>query len=471
MKGKIKFLDAKSQKWGFILPDDNTGDIHFILNDFEGEIDKTNAAEQRVEFELEENSSGRHARRIHIIGVMGPLKKTVNVNQTNISLKSWAYVPFLEFRAQNGMHYSSVLELLAQIALPERWFFGTHPDPRNPFPILYNYITYTFFKIHKQGRVVESMSRNVRWAAFNTGLVDNLYDPIYMLFEENDRSDQPWKFYDFCVPGKGPSGKKLTSIFDPLPEPASYFNDNFDMLLDTSKDIHVDYDHVIIDGVRRGRFPHEFLSRHIPKGFSWQDISKMHMNQKQLFYTELSAAIDSDVQCMRAIRNRVEDAKSLAEKRTRWNFKTAIPQYYPRLDAMSLLLPLALVNDEEVDIALVVTRNPSGSYQGRTVLPLDWSYQNARLVCRPDSDWLVPDHIIEGNEEPADQAGSGDQSQPEPQTQTEVELSEVQIALTKLCPQCGIPMQIQTAPSGKHKGENFFVCPNYDHCKQVVPVG
>ncbi|MBI2222176.1 MAG: DUF3825 domain-containing protein [Acidobacteria bacterium] len=73
----------------------------------------------------------------------------------------------------------------------------------------------------------------------------------------------------------------------------------------------------------------------------------------------------------------------------------------------TLLLPLAIVDDEVVDIALVVTRNPSGSYQGRTVLPLDWAYQNARLVCRPDSDWLVPafikdvDTVSEPDEEEA----------------------------------------------------------------------
>lgn len=60
---------------------------------------------------------------------------------------------------------------------------------------------------------------------------------------------------------------------------------------------------------------------------------------------------------------------------------------------MSLLLPLAIVDDEKVDLALVVTRNPSGSYQGRTVFPLDWAYQNARLVCRPDSDWLVTERV------------------------------------------------------------------------------
>ena len=95
-------------------------------------------------------------------------------------------------------------------------------------------------------------------------------------------------------------------------------------------------------------------------------------------------------------------AKLLAEKRIRWNFKTAIPQYYPRFNLMSLLLPLALINDEVVDIALVVTKNPSGSYLGRTILPLDWAYMNARLVCRPDSDWLVPQRVQAWREADAD---------------------------------------------------------------------
>ena len=78
---------------------------------------------------------------------------------------------------------------------------------------------------------------------------------------------------------------------------------------------------------------------------------------------------------MRLIKRRLEDAKFLAE-RIRWNFKTAIPQYYPRFNLMSFLLPLALINDEVVDMALVVTRT-GGSYLGRTILPLNWAYKNA----------------------------------------------------------------------------------------------
>jgi uncharacterized protein DUF3825 len=290
------------------------------------------------------------------------------------------------FTSPSGREYSSALDYLADIALEEDWHFGDVPDPGDPYPILKSYLIYTFFKLQKEEKIFEGQSH----AAFNTGLVDRLYDPIYALFVRNDRPTPNWKFYDFCVPGKGPSGKQLTSVFAPLPGPATYFSSNFDMLLDTSQEIHVDYEHVIYDGVERDRFPQEFLAHNVPRDFDFRDYREMSTPDRLSFLQDLRAAIQGDLQCTRGIRNRLEDAKTLAEKRIRWNFKTAIPQYYPRFDVMSLLLPLALVNDEVVDISLVVTRNDSGSYQGRTILPLTWAYQNARLVCRPDSDWLVP---------------------------------------------------------------------------------
>jgi len=171
----------------------------------------------------------------------------------------------------------------------------------------------------------------------------------------------------------------------------------------------MEWDHVIVDAVREGRFPKEFLRQHQPRLIQWQDYSDMDSTGRSDFLSRLAEAIEQDDQCMRTLSNRLRDAKTLAVKRTMWNFKTAIPQYYPRLDMMSLLLPLALVNDEKVDLAMVVTRNENGSYQGRTVLPLAWAYSNARLVCRPDSDWLSPDAIapeemIEAGEEAAERA-------------------------------------------------------------------
>jgi len=47
-------------------------------------------------------------------------------------------------------------------------------------------------------------------------------------------------------------------------------------------------------------------------------------------------------------------------------------------------------------VALAVEKTPSGNYLGHTVLALDWAYKNARLICRPDSDWLDAQEIPEG---------------------------------------------------------------------------
>lgn len=86
-----------------------------------------------------------------------------------------------------------------------------------------------------------------------------------------------------------------------------------------------------------------------------------------------------------------------ADEKMRWNFRTAIPSYYPRMNAMSLLLPLCLVDELHADAALVVQLMASGNYQGQTILTMEQAYMNARLICRPDSDWLTTLPLREEN--------------------------------------------------------------------------
>lgn len=78
-----------------------------------------------------------------------------------------------------------------------------------------------------------------------------------------------------------------------------------------------------------------------------------------------------------------------------WNFRTSIPIYYPTRNSISLLLPLSLMNESQIDLALVVEKTQSGNYLGHTILPLDWAYSNARLIARLDSNWLIVDKIDE----------------------------------------------------------------------------
>ena len=39
-----------------------------------------------------------------------------------------------------------------------------------------------------------------------------------------------------------------------------------------------------------------------------------------------------------------------------------------------------------------------------------------------------------------------------------------------LCPSCGIPMVVRTAKRGSHKGEQFYACPNYPECKELISI-
>lgn len=45
-----------------------------------------------------------------------------------------------------------------------------------------------------------------------------------------------------------------------------------------------------------------------------------------------------------------------------------------------------------------------------------------------------------------------------------------QFSQVKLCSVCGKKMEIQMATIGESKGKQFFVCPNFKQCKQVLPV-
>jgi hypothetical protein len=82
-----------------------------------------------------------------------------------------------------------------------------------------------------------------------------------------------------------------------------------------------------------------------------------------------------------------------AKFRVEQNYKTAVPQFYwlPNDEAgrLQLLLPLALEDIARADLALSVDR-VGDVYRAATVLTLDMACNNARLIARPDREWLEP---------------------------------------------------------------------------------
>ena len=322
------------------------------------------------------------------------------------ALTDWAFINFRKY------------DELADLALPEKWYYGDTPPKNDKVPLLKNYLNYTFKRLLREGKISitpDSTPPQETYAAFNTGLVDRKYDDIYALFKQNTmfKGSAFWYLLDFVVAGED-TGKTLVRVFNPLPCRADYFENKVENMLydSTTGDLSCDYTHIIVERTRR--FPLEFLEDNLTRDM--MEIDGMTLQEayqttdryrSKIFFQKLGQKIEDNQRVFNRLKNRFEDAVELALKRVQWNYKTAIPMYNPRSNKGSLLLPLCLVDENRVDLALVVVRHPSGSYQGETILPLFLAYSNSRLVSRPDSDWLNTDSInilsYEGDENEDDE--------------------------------------------------------------------
>ena len=71
------------------------------------------------------------------------------------------------------------------------------------------------------------------------------------------------------------------------------------------------------------------------------------------------------------------------------NYKLAVPQYFITGGTIQLLIPLCLSTVDSADLAIVV-EDYGNMYRASTCLTLDMAINNARLLARPDRDWLNP---------------------------------------------------------------------------------
>jgi len=235
------------------------------------------------------------------------------------------------------------IEALAQMAEPEEWDYKNTPQTTQK-PILKNYIRYTYKKIAEEKKV--AVTKDEKFACWNTGLITPHQEPIYILFEENKFQDRQsyWHFWKFARRGQWEVNKFLS-----LPEMAHYFDDPASLVYDTRKELRANIEHIIADN--RERFP-----------------------------DSLKGQTDF------ALQNLVTGAINTVKERVKRNYKTAIPQYYS--GSIQLLLPLSLTDPSKADLALVERFHEF--YRASTCLTLDMAYNNARQLARPDRDWLQP---------------------------------------------------------------------------------
>ncbi|QSV54759.1 MAG: DUF3825 domain-containing protein [Dolichospermum sp. UKL201] len=238
---------------------------------------------------------------------------------------------------------------LAKMASDEDWDYK-HSHSKKINPVLRSYFNYTLKRLLEENKVVESD----RTCCFNTGLVTDNQEDIFALFETNQNGSQKWVFKTFCK-----ESDFLLRRFNPLPQRAVYFNDPTNLVYDVRLgEPRIDYDHIKNREENRNRFPEPYRSM-------------------------------SDYQLQVAL----EGAVKLAIKRVQRNYKAAVPQFFWDSKAscgeLQLLLPLCISSPSKADVALVINRTEN-VYSGETILTLDMAYNNARLLAKPDTEWLQP---------------------------------------------------------------------------------
>lgn len=135
-----------------------------------------------------------------------------------------------------------------------------------------------------------------------------------------------------------------------MPERANYFDDPAELVFDTHLDIVPQYDHIFGDQENIDRLP---------------------------------VGIRNSAMRVQLFKGAVDTAKRMLEA----NYKTAIPQFYK--GKMQLLVPICLQSPNVPDLALTCMKTEDKrKYLGCTCLTLEMAYNNARLIAKPESNWL-----------------------------------------------------------------------------------
>lgn len=346
-----------------------------LLNDFKDEIEiSTNEVPSKLPY--------------------AKIKSTQTLATPEVPVQTVKRVKNLDFDGWGIIFDSNTkLSKLKEIALHEDWHYGDNDN--GTYPILENYLLFTFKRLKQEGGKILTTNEH---AVFDTGLVDKRYDSIYAIFTKNGNyeSDKS-RYHEWVLSAFAPEtdrywGLLLGNNFNPLPKRANYFSTADQMYYDSNQNPPtLSDDHIIIDNI--DRFPIEFLEQHIGTAFDIKYILGLPEIDREREVDLIRTFLKKNDRIVINMRNRLKDSIEVAVKRVSWNFKTAIPLYFVRANTMSLLLPLALLDDNHVDIALVVTKMNAGSYRGMTILTLEQAYTSARLVSRPDSDWLIAKEI------------------------------------------------------------------------------
>ncbi|MCD0433123.1 DUF3825 domain-containing protein [Lacticaseibacillus paracasei subsp. paracasei] len=225
--------------------------------------------------------------------------------------------------------------------------------------ILKNYLSFTYKYLAQSANkeLEETGKTNLilisdQAAVFNTGLFDDFYEPIYAYFQKNRNTGtttpKPWFFIGF----KSAGDYELLE-FTTLPNRMNYFSKPEELVFDPRIPIRTNVQHILGDTRNMERLPEIF-----------QDYDK----------SSLSTILNGSIE--------------MAKKKAASNYTVAVPQFYK--GKLQLLLPITLPGSNNPDLALTISKGDH-IYSGNTCLTIAMAYNNARLITKPSSTWLLPE--------------------------------------------------------------------------------
>lgn len=245
--------------------------------------------------------------------------------------------------------FEDAIKYLAEdLASPEEWDYSDSTE--KTYSILKNYLDFTYRRLKKEGKI--AFTTDNKYACFNTGLVTNNLEDIFAFFEKYQGpklGKSPFFFKAFL---KESDNHILRNFNDNIPDIANFFEKPDLLIFNPKCRLIPDIDHIIQDNI--SRFP-------------------SHLQES------------GDGELRRQLIGSIDEVK----KKVKTNYKIAVPQYYD--GKIQLLLPLCLTaGSPNPDLALVAHKLNADTYTARTCLTLKMAYNNARLIVKPQSSWLIP---------------------------------------------------------------------------------
>lgn len=240
--------------------------------------------------------------------------------------------------------FKSTIDNLSKMAEPEPWTVNSN----EPNSVLTKYIYGTFQRCHSQNKFIYTSDKE--YCCFNTGLLTPNGNDILCVFMKNKRIGddiQPW-FLKFFA---DKTERKYMDLFSEIPPLATYTDNYEKFYFNPNYDIVVSTDHILDD--------------------NWERISAVVPLSKNIVKSLMIGVI--------------EETKIKIKR----NIRLVVPQFYR--NEIMYLLPIRIpINDDTfVTMALAVELTQSKQYRANTIFTKEMAYEKARLLMKPESNWLL----------------------------------------------------------------------------------